>query len=553
MPQDAFTIKYVLRELNEALVGGRISKITQPDRDTLMFIIYTAKGTLKLETSLSARYCRLSLTDADKAAPKVAPGFCMLLRKYLQNALICDVHPIKDERIAVLEFESVSEFETEKLFLYVEIMGKYSNAVLVKDGVILGALKTTAIGENTKRVLFPGVKYALPQAQTKISPDDVDALKSAVSAEISDAAGFIADNVKGVAYSTAAEMAEKFGRMPTAEEIKAYLCSDEPAPCVVYADGEPIDFKVRSEFAEKKVYPSVLEAQKAFYDYIYVRNSLCDAKKKLNSAMAATDKKLRKRLALAEDKLEECAGAEEIKLKGELITANIYALKKGDAFLEAVNYYDEDGKTVKIALDKSLTPAQNAQKYYSKYAKLKRTQTAASAQRAEALSSISYLDSIKAHVNAAENEEDLVEISEELTACGILKEAPTRKKQAKITPFRIYEKDGFTVLAGRNNMQNDRLLKELSPDDTWLHTQGYHSSHVAITGGTPTDDALLFAAEICAYYSDGRNGGKIPEDYTLKKHVKKPRGANPGFVTYTDYKTLLVEPRPHAENQKGNL
>lgn len=549
MPQDAFTIKYIAKELNSLLAGGKISRINQPDRDTLIFIIYTAKGTLKLETCLSAKYCRINITDSDTPAPKNAPSFCMLLRKHLQNAEILKVEQIEGERIVYFDLKCVSEFEVLTMRFYFELMGKYSNAVLTQNGIICGALKTASIGENTRRVLFPGVKYALPEPQDKISPEDLAGLEKLLAVPHGDAAKFIADNVRGIAYSTALEMCAELGENLTAEGVNRYICGGQISPCVVLRDGQPEDFKVRS--AEKTIinYPTVLQAQSAYYAFVCAKRAFEEKKRKLLSALNSAVKKLEKRLAAINDKLSECDGAEDIKLKGELITANIYAVKRGMSSFEAVNYYDEKGGTVKIALDRSLSPSENAQRYYKKYAKLKRTYQSVSVQKEEAEEKLGYLNSINSHICTAESILDLEETETELTENGILKAEKIAVKKQAPAPFRRFTAEGFTVLCGRNNVQNDRLLKALSPNDLWLHTHSYHSSHVGIVteGKAVPDGVIKIAAEICAYYSEGRAGTKIAVDYALRKFVKKPPKANAGFVIYTDYKTALADPDPHAE------
>lgn len=550
MPQDAYTISRVTDELKNLLTGGKISRITQSGRDDLTFIIYTEKGTVKLDVCLSARGQRISLTDSDRPSPQNAPAFCMLLRKHLQNAQIERIEQIPFERIVFFDFLCTSEFETAHMRLYVELMGKYSNAVLTRDGIISGALKSTALGENTKRALFTGVRYVLPEPQDKILPSDSEAMEKLFENFSGDGAKFISDRVKGVAYSTAADILETLGERPSAKDVAEYLCGDYSSPCVVFAAGEPADFRVRSCGTEKKTYPTILEAQKAYYDYTLKKKALKDAKDKLSNALGGAVKKLEKRLQNIHEKLLECRDAEDVRLKGELLTANIYAVPRGADSFEAVNYYDERGGKINIPLDRTMTAAQNAQRYFKRYAKLKRTEENAKAQLGEANAKLGYFESIGAHICAAECLCDLTEIAEELKKAGILKEENDRKKKKDApAPFRSYFVDGFRIVAGRNNLQNDRLLKSLSGNDLWLHTQGYHSAHVAILcGGKETPgNVLQAAAEICAYYSGGRGGGKVFVDYTLKKHVKKPPASAPGFVVYTDYKTLAAEPKSHIE------
>ena len=550
MPQDAFTINFIAKELQRVLVGGKISKITQQSKDLLTFIIYTRKGTVKLEICLAAKGCRINLTDAEVPAPKTAPGFCMLLRKHLQNAEITRVEQIEDERIIFFDLDCTSEFELAKMTLYIELMGKYSNAVLVQNGIIVGALKTTAISESTKRVLFSGAKYTLPEPQEKHSPRNMAQITHIFDEASGDKAKIISDKIKGVSYATALEIVAAYGENLTANDVFNYLNDESCAPCVTFANGEPIDFKVRSAAAEKRPYNSVLEAQTAYYASINAKKDFEDKVRKLSSALASAVKKQEKRLAVMEQKLLDCRDMDTVKLKGELITANVYALQRGMDGFEAVNYYDENGGKIKIALDKSLSPADNAQKYYKRYAKLKRTALSVNEQKKETLEKLDYLNSISAHIRLAENLCDLVETEEELKDLGLLpKEQTNKKKTVQITPYRAYMLGGMKILAGRSNVQNDRLLKSISREDLWLHTQGYHSSHVAIlSGGKPVpDEVLLAAAEICAYYSDGRAGSKIPVDYTRRAFVKKPPKANAGFVIYTDYKTVLVSPNAHEE------
>ncbi len=549
VPQDAFTIRHIANELKDKITGGKISRIVQPARDELTFIIYTGKGNVKLEACLGAQSSRLSFTDEDKPVPVTAPNFCMLLRKHLQNAEILNVAQPDFERIIYFDLKCVSDFSSSVMRLYFEIMGKYSNAVLCENGIIAGALKTTSIGENTKRVLFGGVKYVPPEPQDKISPDDKDGLKNIMCIPTGDRAKFISDKVKGICYSTALDMVSVYGENISAENIYDYVYGRDIQPCVTLSNGKPDDFKVRSASANKEIYESVLQAQTAYYAYIYKKRTFDQKKSKLENALNSALKKTEKRLAAINDKLAECRGAEDVKLKGELITANIYALKKGMKNFEAQNYYDPDANSVKIELDVTLTPSQNAQKYYKRYAKLKRTQTSVTAQLEEAEEKLNYLNSIKAHICSAENTADLEGTEEELVNLGLFKTAAVRKKKTEEPSYRTFECGGFKIISGRNNIQNERLTRSLAPEDIWLHTQRYHSSHVGIiTNGKSVPDAVLYAAaEICAYYSDGRYGNKISVDYTPKKFVKKPPKSNVGFVIYTDFKTILADPDAHTE------
>lgn len=557
MPQDAFTLKYIAKELGALFTGGKISKINQPSKDALSLLIYTHTGTVKLTCDLSAKFCRLSAGERlAENNPETAPNFCMLLRKHLQNAEVLEVGQIGCERVVYFDFRCFSEFEISEMRLYFEIMGKYSNAILTKDGVIVGALKTASLETGARRVTLGGAKYLLPASQGKADQTDARAIAEAFALKEGyadgDAAKFIADRIAGVAYTTAEDAVALYGGDITAEQLYSYLNARPPFPCVIYRNGEAADFKARySDGARER--GSILSAQREFYEYAVGRKKFADAKRRLSSALASAVKKSEKRLADIADRLAECDKADGIKLCGELITANIYAVERGMSKFEAVNYYDENGSLVTIALDPALTPSQNAQRYFKKYAKLKRTQQNSEARKRDEEERLDYLKTIESNLDCAENLTDLKETEEELISLSLLPPPPKpkggRRKAAQTAGrFREYEYDGFTVLCGRNNVQNDNMTKGLSPDDLWLHAKAFHSAHVGIIarGRQPTDGVIKFAAEICAYYSDARANGKVPIDYALKKHVKKPKGANAGYFEYTNFKTIIAVPSAHG-------
>ncbi len=555
MPQDAFTLRYVCKELDGLFVGGKISKINQPEKDLLSLLIYTHRGTVKLDIDLSAKYCRVSAGEKhDTPNPKTAPNFCMLLRKHLQNAEITAVKQVGFERVLYFDFKCFSEFEVTDMRLYLEIMGKYSNAVLVKDGTISGALKTASLETGARRVMMSGAKYALPEKQDKCDPAALAALKATFENKCGDAAKFIADNVLGIAFVTAVDIVNEYGENVTAEQVYSYVNSPDFSPCIVYRDGVAVDFKARL-CGGAKPYKTILEAQADFYTKAVTEKRFTDKKRRLLSAVNSAEKKVEKRLAQTFEKLSECDKADEIKLKGELITANIYAVERGLSVFETVNYYDENGGTIRIDLDPRLTPSQNAQKYFKRYQKLKRTALNLTAQKSESDERLAYLKTISENLNLAEDLDDLTETEQELISISLLP-APKAdgnkkggKKGVENSPFRKYICGGYTVLCGRNNAQNDRLTKGLAPTDLWLHVKTFHSSHVAVLceGSEVSDEVIKFAAEVCAYYSEARGKDKVAVDYALKKYVKKPNGANAGFVVYTDFKTILVAPNAHTE------
>lgn len=560
MPQDAFTLKYISKELNDAFVGGKISKINQPSKDVLSLLIYTRSGTVKLTCDFSAKYCRISAEERlQEVNPDVAPGFCMLLRKHLQNAEVLSVEQVCGERVVCIKFKCFSEFEISQTELYLEIMGKYSNAVFVKNGTVLGALKTASLETGARRVILSGAKYCLPESQGKAARNDAaaiaTALKNAEGYYANDAAKKIAECVAGVAYTTAQDIIGIYGENVSAEQIYDYLNDGEFYPCVIYDGGVPIDFKARRAFGAKPC-QTLLRAQREYYEYAVEKKRFEDEKRKLNGALRSAIKKAEKRLCDTHDRLCECDKAEDIKLCGELITANIYAVERGMKEFYATNYYDQNLAKIKINLDPMLSPSQNAQKYYKRYAKLKRTEQNLSVRKREDERQLQYLKSIESNLAYAESLLDLKDTREELIALSLLPPPPqTRGKKAKPaaeTAFREYEANGFTIVCGRNNVQNDRLTKSLSGNDVWLHAKAYHSAHVGIItdGKIPDDQTIAVAAGICAYYSDARENGKVPIDYTEKRNVKKPNGAVAGYFEYAAQKTILIAPEAHEEIRK---
>ena len=551
MPQDAFTLRFNAKELDAALRGGKISRVNQPEKDELSLLIYTGKRTVKLTVNANASDCGVYFAEDDRENPLVAPNFCMLLRKHLQNAEILSVGQVGFERILAFTLRCTSDFSSCERILYVEVMGKYSNVLLTENGVILGGMKTTSIDEHVKRILCPGAKYVLPEPQDKTDPRDRAALAALLSAPQEDMPRFLFTHIAGLAPCTAEQIVKSFRGGNFAEHVHDFIFSDDVFPCVTEKNGVPVDFFARKE-AGAIPFTTLSEAQAYFYRKKRAAKRFDALRRKLESAVKAAKKKQEKRLAQILERRKECEDTELNRIRGELITANLYALSKGMRSCELYNYYDEAGGTMKIALDLSLTPSQNAQKYYKKYQKQKRTLDALAPQEKEIRAELDYSDSLLAAVSSADSEDDLRSLEEELLAAELMKapQEKTRKKKEEI-PFRAFEKDGFRIFAGRNNLQNDRLVRASAPDDLWLHAQKYHSSHVVIRteGKKVPDEVLGFAASVCARYSDGRSGDKIPVDYCEVRFVKKPPRSKAGFVVYTDYRTVLVTPLSDATEQ----
>lgn len=542
MPQDAFTLRLIAKELDETLAGGRINKILQPDKDEISLIIYTEKRTLKLTINANASDCGAYFTEDDRENPLVAPNFCMLLRKRLQGARLVGVGLEGFERILVLRAVCESDFSSCERELRAEIMGKYSNVILTEHGTVLGALKTTMLDENCRRAILPGVKYTLPAPQDKVNPLDKAALAALLSGPRENPADFLFKNVSGLAPSTARQIVKAYRGGDFAEHVYGYIFSDEISPCVTLKGGNVAEFFARYEEGGIR-FPTLSEAQSYYYEKRRGVRRTEGARRKLLSCTENAVKKHEKRLAQILERREECADAELNRVKGELITANLYRLGSGMRACKLENYYEENAP-LEISLDPRLSPSQNAQAYYKKYRKQKRALEMLGPQEEQTRAELDYLLGLVAQIVSASDALDLACLEEELIAAGILAGNPApKRKKVQETPYRSYEFETFRIFAGRNNLQNDRLMRESSPDDIWLHAQRYHSCHVVIkTEGREVPERVLqFAADLCARHSDGK-GDKIPVDYCPVKRVKKPSGAKAGFVVYSSFRTLLGDP-----------
>ncbi len=570
MPQDAFHIRRLAQELNTLLVGGKINRISQVNKDELTFIIYTGKATVKLIISANASGARVCLSATEKEPAPVAPNFCMLLRKHLQGAEILQIRQYEFERILEIDLHCTTDFSESNRTLKCELMGKYSNVILTENEVILGALKTSSLEDNTHRILLSGAKYLYPSPQAKISCLDGAGMRSRLENYLSNRqegldkeslSMWLFDNVAGLALSTAREIvarAEKkagefallFSPLAGAPiwDFVGDFCMREPCNAhLVERGGTPVDFFAFAVEGGIPM-PSLCKAEDEYFTRKEGKKSFEDRKRKLENTLRAFKKKQTKKLQETLERLKDAEKADEYRIQGELLTANLYRVEKGMTNVELENWYSESGEKLRIVLDGTLSPAQNAQRLFKTYNKHKRAKEILTPMSEKERQEIDYVDSVLTAVSLAESMEDLKEVETEMTDMGLLR-APKAKlggkrKEVEI-PFRVFEYEGFTILAGRNNLQNDRLLRLASGEDIWLHTQKYHSSHVIILtqGGHVRDEVILRAAEICAYYSDGREADKIPVDYCKRKFVKKPNKSKAGFVTYTDYKTLLVTPR----------
>ena len=559
MAQDAFSLLHVSRELNNLLKGAKVNKVSQPDKDDVYLTLHTFTGNKTLVLSANAESCRVCFTSAEKPNPKTAFGFCMLMRKHLLGSIVESVELVGFERIIRLTFAGRNDFKEQvKKVLYAEIMGKYSNLILTENGAILGCLKNAPLDVATTRVTLSGAQYKLPKPQDKIELTDKSVAISRLSAfSGEDLAKFLFENVKGLAFSTATEASERCKGFSSAEDLYnrlyQFVFNPEIKPCVG-GEGKLKDVYVcdySSVLGEKKYYPTIAEAYDDFYTGKDKNKAFALKKKLLLDKVNGLIKKLYKKLQAESEKLLSCKDCDLLQLKGELITANIYRLKAGAKSCVLENYYD-DYKPIEIALDERLTPSQNAQRYFKKYAKEKRTIEILVPQKAQTEKELSYLSAVVLFINQASEISEFKDLEDELISIGLLPKPKFKPKFTEESPYRVFDVNGFIVKCGKNNVQNDRLTQRAFKEDLWLHVKNYHSAHVIIEtkGGEIPNAVIEISAEICAFYSEAKQGTKVPVDYCFKKFVKKPSGAKPGSVIYTDYKTCYVTPNPHLELSK---
>lgn len=563
MPQDAFTLRYLCGELNGIMKGGKINRIAQPTTDITVFSVYTKSGAKKLLFDVNPALPRIGITETEPNSELSASNFCMLLKKHLLSATIKNISLVGFDRIVKIDLIPSAEFfDSPEKSLYVELMGRYSNVILTENGKVLGGNRGINFLDNNVRPLISGLAYKLPPVGDKKEPMDFT-IKEIFASPEKITAENLCENVQGLAKSTAQEIVNGFtlkdGDNETGERFYAhlngYIFNTEPRPCVVYENGEAKDvcvYPYKSLVGEIKYYPALYVAEEKFFTERAARKSFENLKSRLGGAVNNAIKKSKKRLSAVLTREKDAFGAEENRLKGELIFANIYKLKGGESQAELDNYYD--GGKITVSLDERLSPAKNAENYYKKYNKQKRALNLLAPQKNAAEEELKYLESVDSEISLCENIADLKAVEEELALSGFIKKpnAKKGKKAEETLKPRIFDVYGFTVKAGRNNVENDKITFSAKPWDIWLHAKNRHSSHLIVetNGKSLPEKVLVAAAEICGYYSKGRDDGKTEIAYCERKFVKKPKKSPLGFCSYSEFKSVTVKPDPHTDMQK---
>ena len=562
MPQDAYTLRYLCEELNLIFNDGKVNRITQPTNDQVVLTVYTGRRTEKLLLDVNPSAPRIGVIKAEKDSPLTAPNFCMLLRKHLLSATILGVQLVGFDRIVKIDFMSSGEFFDGTLkTLYVELMGRYSNIILTESGKVLGGNRGINMFDDVVRPLIVGKDYVFPPVGQKKLPNDDNLIQVFDGCDLQKLPELITENVQGVAKSTAQEIADKLSKQVNVQNLdgktifefmNGFLYSPNYKPCVLLDNGQVKDLLVYPYSCFNGVYKefdSLVLAEDYYFENKERLKTFNQKKERLNSLVNTALKKIKKKLTAIKSKQKDAEACELNRIKGELILSNIYKIKQGDKECVLDNYYD--GTTLKVELNEFISPSKNAEAYYKKYNKQKRTLVALAPQREQCESEQAYFESIVDEISLAENIDDLNFIEKELVNAGVVTAQKTGKpKKEQESEYRNYLFNDFVFKVGRNNIENDRLTFTAKGSDIWVHAKDYHSSHAVIVsnGRQVPQEVIVFCAEICAYYSKGREGGKVEIVYTEKRFVKKPSKAKAGFVTYDNFKSIMVEPNKHEQN-----
>ena len=550
----------MIEELNEAIRGGRIAKIHQPFKHELVFHIRANGKNRKLLLSAHPSYARVHLTNETYDNPSTPPMFCMLLRKHLEGGFIDQVEQIGMDRMMVFHIRSRNEIgDTLTRKLMVEIMGRHSNIVLT-DGekdVIIDSLKHLSPAMNSYRTVLPGYDYILPPAQNKLSP--LEAETEDILRHLNFQEGKldrqIVDTFSGVSPLFAKEAVFRAGLANRATlpnvltEMFSEIKSRRFQPQLVTTeDGKEYFYllKLTHIKGDNRPFHTLSELLDRYYFGKAERDRVKQQAHDLERFAANEKKKNENKIKKLKKTLEQSEHAQDYQLYGELLTANLYQLKKGDKEAKVINYYDENGGEITIPLNPNKTPSENAQSYFTKYQKAKNSVEVVKEQIKLAEEEIAYFDQLIQQLSSA-SPKDITEIREELAEGKYLRAkqqgARRNRKNRRRRSKHIESSSGETILVGKNNKQNEYLTMKLAArDHIWLHTKDIPGSHVVIQSTDPDEQTILEAAQIAAYYSKAKNSASVPVDYTKIRHVKKPNGAKPGFVTYDSQQTVFVTP-----------
>lgn len=579
MALDGITLHFVKTELEQAVLGARVEKVHQPSKAEIVLLLRTRGGAFRLFLSAESASARVHLTAYPTENPQNPPMLCMLFRKHLTGAILSGIRQAGLDRILFLDFQATNEIgDKVQVTLCVEITGPHSNIILIDgNGKILDAVKRVDETKSSVREVLPGCMYVLPPRQDKINLLTEPAEQATARVQLQknqQLSKAFMQSVEGISPIVSRELAHLAAGDCTCAvdgveaqcitqallQVQTVLRQSKPQYCIVYNEEEkPFDFSFLDitqygDFYKKNYADSFCALLDAFY---FERDRALRAKRKagdLYKALHTLKERTARKISNQQAELSACADKEQLRIFAELINATQYALSKGMPVYEVPNYY-ENNEIVRIAVNPAFSPAQNAQKFYKAYKKAHTAEKMLAGLIEKGEQELLYFDSVLDSLSRADTESELTLIRQELIEGGYLK----RKKGGKLRlpkelpPYKFQTSEGFTVLVGRNNTQNDKLtLKTAKNYDMWLHTQNFAGSHTVILSEKReiTDKAIVEAAEIAAFFSSAKEAKKVPVDYTFIKNIKKPVGAKPGKVIYHIYNTVYVTPRNPEATEK---
>ncbi len=572
MAFDGITIASLTHELQRTLIGARINKIAQPEQDELLLTCKTSDGQVRLSLSANASLPYVYLTDANKPAPPQAPTFCMVLRKHIAGGRIVSIRQPGMERIIRFEIEHLDEMgDPCRKFLIAELMGKHSNLILCEEGDrIIDSIKHVSAAMSSLRQVLPGYPYFIAGTQDNkhnpLDAEDAASVAAVLSTCPTSICKAIYSSYTGISPVAASEIAYRAGldaNAPVAslrqEELLhlsnhfLWMMQDVRecrfTPLIIHSGREPIEFAAieLTQYADLQCehYDSISYVLESFYAqkaaFTRIRQKSADLRHLLTTALERNHKKYQLQLK----QLSDTEKRDKYRIYGELINVYGYELKVGAKKLEAPNYYDEN-RIITIPLDPTKTAQENAQKYFERYNKLKRTCEALSEQVKQTKNEIDHLESIQNALDIAQDADDLTQIKEEMTEYGYIRRHGSGKKQAtKSKPFHYLSTDGYDIYVGKNNYQNDMLTFQMATgSDWWFHAKGMPGSHVIVKSRNEELPDRVFeeAAALAGYYSRGRDSDKLEIDYLQRKNVKKPNSSAPGFVVYYTNYSMTIRP-----------
>jgi len=564
MPLDAICMTALLDELRTVLEGGKIDKIYQPAKDEVIFHMRANGGNVKLLLSANPGHPRPQLTELSRENPETPPMFCMLLRKHLTGARLLELTQPPMERLAELRFETLNELgDRVERRLILECIGRKSNLILLDDeGRITDCIRRVDSDISTQRPVMPGMFYQYPQAPDKLNPLSLEEeeLYNLLLFAPPDKAWdkWLLDTFNGISPLVARELVFRAGEDAAelaAQGVKLFKCAKDKnfTAVALMREGKFADFSFLpilqyGPATELKRFETFSKMLDDFYEAREAQERVKQRGQDFIKSVTNARDRIARRIANQEKELAAAADRETMRQYGDIITSNLHVMKRGMTLLKAANFYDPDYREVEIPLDPLKTPQQNAAKYYRDYTKAKTAEEMLQIQLEKGRAELDYLNSVLESITLSEGDRDLQEIRQELTETGYLrrqKTAAKREKKVVSKPMEFRSSAGLRISVGKNNSQNDRLTtKEAFKSDIWLHTQKIHGSHVIVhtEGGKPDEESLREAAVLAAWFSQGRESGRVPVDYTPVRFVKKPAGARPGMVVYTTYETMYVTP-----------